>query len=218
MYFFLQVEKAVNAIQELKKHIIRAKNQDKARHHTIASMDEGQVLVIADWAMKYLPRKFREGQTDWFAKRGVNWHITYSAFKEGESMRNLTHVHIFDSPVPQDSTTTAAVLVDVIKDLGVRLPSMKSVSLWSDNAGCYKSTLTLATLHQELGEKIEVYNFCEAQNGKGPCDRKASHIKAAIKRYVNQGNDVTDALQMKVVCTVIFYVYSNTCTLINSLN
>ena len=25
--------------------------------------------------MKYLPRKYRESQTDWFGKRGIPWHI-----------------------------------------------------------------------------------------------------------------------------------------------
>ncbi|XP_056018366.1 uncharacterized protein LOC125654201 [Ostrea edulis] len=39
--------------------------------------------------------------------------------------------------------------------------------MWSDNAGWYKSTLTMALLHQELGDKIKVYHFCEAQDGKG---------------------------------------------------
>lgn len=44
--------------------------------------------------------------------------------------------------------------------------------------------------------------FCEAQDGKGPCDRKASHIKSAIKRCVNEGNDVLDASQMKKVIKI----------------
>ena len=33
----------------------------------------------------------------------------------------------------------------------------------------------------------------------GACDRKASHIKAVIKRYVNEGHDVTTADEMKTV-------------------
>nr|XP_022311408.1 uncharacterized protein LOC111116711 [Crassostrea virginica] len=46
---------------------------------------------------------------------------------------------------------------------------------------------------------MKTYNFCEAQDGKGPCDRKASHIKSSIKRYINEGNDVLDASQKKKV-------------------
>ncbi|CAC5385847.1 unnamed protein product [Mytilus coruscus] len=110
------------------------------------------------------------------------------------SVKFLTHVHIFEQPTPQDAATTGAILVDVFQNI----PSVKKVNIWSDNAGCYKSTLTIATLRQELGKKIKSYNFCEAQDGKGPCDRKASHIKSAIKRHVNEGNNVTTAHQMKL--------------------
>lgn len=33
----------------------------------------------------------------------------------------------------------------------------------------------------------------------GPCDRRASHVKCCIKRYINEGNDVTSASEMKIV-------------------
>ncbi|EDO34673.1 predicted protein [Nematostella vectensis] len=36
-----------------------------------AGLDENSILVSPDWAMKYLPRKYRESQTDWFGKRGI---------------------------------------------------------------------------------------------------------------------------------------------------
>ncbi|CAC5360890.1 unnamed protein product [Mytilus coruscus] len=35
-----------------------------------------------------------------------------------------------------------------------------------DNAGCYKSSLTLSTLRHEIGKALASYNFSEAQNGK----------------------------------------------------
>ena len=40
----------------------------------------------------------------------------------------------------------------------------------------------------------------------GPCDRRASHIKSVIKRYINEGHDVTSAEEMKVVCIYIKFV------------
>ncbi|CAC5392141.1 unnamed protein product [Mytilus coruscus] len=36
-----------------------------------------------------------------------------------------------------------------------------------------------------------------AQNGKGPCDRTAATVKSAIRRHINQGNDVVTANHMK---------------------
>lgn len=37
-------------------------------------------------------------------------------------------------------------------------------------------------------------------------DRRASHIKSVIKRYINEGHDVTSAEEMKVVCIFIKFV------------
>ena len=33
-------------------------------------------MVINDWAMKLLPMRFRETQSQWFAKRGISWHFS----------------------------------------------------------------------------------------------------------------------------------------------
>lgn len=194
------MEKAVECIYEWKSHILRSKNQEKARQQIVTSLVENEAFIVSDWAMKFLPRKFREGQTDWFGKRGINWHITFTVLKTGDNINHLTHVHIFNEPTSQDAATTAAILIDVVKSI----PEATKVNFWSDNAGCYKSTLTLTLLHQVLGNKVQSYNFCEAQDGKGPCDRKSSHIKAAIKRYVNEGNNVVSGQQMKQVCLLFF--------------
>lgn len=105
---------------------------------------------------------------------------------------------MFDS-IPQDSVTSASILCDIAKEVVKIKPQITNVSFYSDNAGCYKSTLTIALLYANLGPLITSYDFCEAQDGKGPCDRKSSHIKSEIKRYVNEGHAVIDAKGMKQV-------------------
>ena len=40
-------------------------------------------------------------------------------------------------------------------------------------------------------------DFSDPQGGKGVCDRKAATIKGDVGRYVNEGNDVINALQFK---------------------
>ncbi|XP_076086616.1 uncharacterized protein LOC143057233 isoform X2 [Mytilus galloprovincialis] len=194
--YLFKVEKSVNAIKELKSHILRTKVQDSARADITGNLKEGEMFLVADWAMKFLPRKFREGQTDWFGKRGINWHITVCATKKDGNFILDTYVHILDAQTPQDSQLTAVLIADTVKDM-VNCKNINKVHIWSDNAGCYKSTFTIYALYQELPNLIKSYNFCEAQDGKGPCDRKASHIKAAIKRHVNEGNDVLNASAMK---------------------
>ncbi|CAC5414974.1 unnamed protein product [Mytilus coruscus] len=113
-------------------------------------------------------------------------------------MQTLTHLHIFSSQASQDAAvTTPWVMTDVVQDLKTILPNLQNVHIFSDNAGCYKSSLTLSTLRHEIGKALASYNFSEAQNGKGPCDRRAAHAKFVIKRFINEGRDVTSALDMK---------------------
>ena len=69
-----KVAQAKRNINAWKAHLLRNINQDEARIITSSSLDEKSVLLVQDWAMKFLPRKYRESQTDWFGSedcRGI---------------------------------------------------------------------------------------------------------------------------------------------------
>ena len=42
-----------------KAHLLRSVNQDEARLEAINALDESSVLLVQDWAMKFLPRKIQ---------------------------------------------------------------------------------------------------------------------------------------------------------------
>lgn len=123
----LKTSNAIDNIVEWKKHIVRSKNQLRAKNHVISSLDGSKAIVMLDWAMKFLPRKFREGQTDWFGKRGVNWHIAVCLINGERGLQAMTYVHLFPSPVAQDAFTTASILCDIVSDY--QLSSQKSKML-----------------------------------------------------------------------------------------
>ncbi|CAC5390024.1 unnamed protein product [Mytilus coruscus] len=179
-----QVENAVEAIKDWKSHAMRARNHKGAKQDLLKNLNENQALITCDWAMKFLPRKFREGQSDWFAKCGINWHISIS----------------------QDGSVTASVLCDVVHDLTKQVPNIQEVNFFSDNAGCYKNPMMMVALRAELGDKLKTYNFSEAQDGKGSCDRRASHIKACVRRYINEGHDVASADETKQEMAINKYI------------
>ena len=70
------INNAIDKIEAWKAHILRAVHQDVARDEILNSMTPQQVLIIMDWAMKFLPMKFRETQGEWFGKKGRSWHVT----------------------------------------------------------------------------------------------------------------------------------------------
>lgn len=63
-------------IHNWKNHIIRSANQNKAKTNIISTLSSNQILIFMDWAMKYIPIIDRESQSEWFGKKGLNWHVT----------------------------------------------------------------------------------------------------------------------------------------------
>ena len=133
---FFTAKQARTNINAWKAHILRSANQDAARVDILESLDESSVLVVQDWAMKFLPRKYRESQTDWFGKRGIPWHISVAFRRHGEHIQMLTLTHIFQAS-SQDSCAVIAIMKDVIKQLKSLTPNMKTVYFRQYNAGCY---------------------------------------------------------------------------------
>ena len=54
------VRKARKDIVNWKAHLLRSVNQEEARLDQLNALDSTSVVLVQDWAMKFLPRKFRE--------------------------------------------------------------------------------------------------------------------------------------------------------------
>ena len=59
-----RVRQAKTNIQAWKAHLLRYVNQDEARVDILEALDETSVFLTQDWAMKFIPRKFRESQKE----------------------------------------------------------------------------------------------------------------------------------------------------------
>ena len=85
-------------ISAWKAYLLRCVNQDEARLEVINAHDESSILLVQDWAMKFLTRKFRGSQSNWFAKRGMSRHITVAArWAENKELQMMTFVHVFQT-------------------------------------------------------------------------------------------------------------------------
>ena len=193
-------EQAISNIQAWKAHLLRSLNQDQARLAALDQLDESSVFLVEDWAMKFLPRKYRESQSDWFGKRGLSWHVTVATRKlmASQQLQMMTFVHVFQS-CNQESGDVLAIMEDVIGKLKAIMPSLKTVTYRQDNAGCYRSGETIigasrvGTIH---GVRVKRLDFSDPQGGKGACDRKSATIKAHMRVHLNEGNDIENASQM----------------------
>ena len=94
LYTFKQSEKAITS---WKAHQLRSVRQDQARIDCLNLFDEASVLITQDWAMKFLPAKYRESQSDWFGKRGLSWHLRVVAREVDGRLQSQTFVHIIEN-------------------------------------------------------------------------------------------------------------------------
>ena len=150
--------------------------------------------------MKFIPRKYRENQTDWFGKRGISWHVTVAMRKHaGKTLQILTLVHVLQRS-SQDSLYVLAIIDDVIKKLKCTMPELKSLSFREDNAGCYHSAATILGVRQfSIKHNVSVrLDVLDPQGGKGPCDRKAAVIKRHMRLHLDSGHDISNAEEMKL--------------------
>lgn len=186
---------AVDSIKAWKAHQLRCSRQDEARTSILDNLDENSVHVTQDWAMKFLPQKYRESQSDWFGKRGISWHISVVARKIQGRFQHQAFIHIVEN-CKQDSFTVVRIIEHTLRTLKEEHPELTTAFLRQDNAGCYHCAEMLASCAQmkiRTGIAIRRVDFSDPQGGKGSCDRKAATVKAHVRRYINEGHDVMNA-------------------------
>ena len=183
--------------------MLRTIVQEKAKQDVLTNLNKESTLLIMDWAMKFLPMKFRERMDDFYGKRGRSWHVTCSIKRASEDEDRVevdTFVHIFDS-CTQDWFSVASIVEHVLSVIRMEDPSITKFFLRSDNAGCYHNTELLLSL-KAMGERHEVefkrYDFSDPQSGKDVCNRRIASMKTHMRRWVNEGHDITTAEEMKI--------------------
>lgn len=194
------VKHSKEMIQAWKAHQLRTVRQDESRLQILRQLDTDSVLITQDWAMKFLPRKYRESQSDWFGKRGISWHVSVVVRRQNDQLESQGFVHLIQN-CTQGSSAVVSIMAHVLESLKKQHPEIKKAFFRQDNAGCYHSTATIVSVPEiakASGVQVAEVCFSDPQGGKGPADRMAATIKGHITRFVNEGNNVTNAKEMEM--------------------
>ncbi len=149
---FYDANQAKEMVLQWKAHILRAENQDRGKTSVVNSLQEDTVFIVMDWAMKFTQIKYREKQSEWFGKRGMNWHVSCVLSKPTNSAGKLevkSYVHIFNS-CAQENPTVLAIIMHLLKKVKATSPQITKAFLRSDGAGCYHGNNLIASLEQSL--------------------------------------------------------------------
>ena len=149
--------------------------------------------------MKFVQMRHREKQKEWFAKRGMNWHVSSVLSKNPEGTIEVSYfAHLFNS-CSQDWYSVSSILEQLLTRLTTirsMKPHVTRAYLRSDEAGCYHNSQLLAAVRdvgKRVGISIARYDFSEPQFGKDICDRILCPMKGAMRRYCNEGHDIFSA-------------------------
>ena len=96
---------AASSIEDWKSHILRSIHQDAAKSEIIDNLKPSQVLLIMDWAMKFIPTSFRETQRDWFGKKGKSWHLSVAITKAEDGTIEVGIMCLLFCPYRSPTTT-----------------------------------------------------------------------------------------------------------------
>ena len=115
------------------------------------------------------------------------------------SLQTRTYIHLFDE-CTQNWFAVASIIENTLATLKALKPDLSQVYLRSVNAGCYPCgylLLSLPGIGDRTGVKIARYDFSEPQAGKDICDRRIAAVKSHMRRFLNEGNDVKTASDVK---------------------
>ena len=162
------VTHAIEAINDWKGHLLRSVNQEQAKQAILSALTNDSILIIMDWAMKYLPKRYREQMSDFYGKRGRSWHVSCVVFNSG--MKGFTvesFVHLFDS-CTQDWFSVTSILEHLLVTIKQEHKSVSTAYLKSDNAGCYHNAsliMSLKFIEERAGISVGRYDFSDPQSG-----------------------------------------------------
>ena len=204
------IETSYQKVFRWRDHCIRTVNQNACKAQILENLKQDEVLLISDWAMKYLPQTFREAQTEWFGKQGISWHITCALTRRAESSEEdeneaalpydiHSYIHLLEHG-SQGWFAVAKILTHTLQMIKDKMPHLNCAYLRSDNAACYHCGPLMAYLwanRQHLSLNVKEYNFSEVQSGKDLCDARTGTCRLHILNHINEGHNVTNTSEMK---------------------
>ena len=115
-------------------------------------------------------------------------------------LQTRSYIHFFDK-CTQNWFAEASILESTLEALKAIYSNHSEAFLRSDNAGCYHNAyliLSLPSLGERVGIRIFRYDFSNPQTGGDVCDRRKATLKSHMRRFINEGNDINTANDMKV--------------------
>ena len=195
--------KLQHEIKRYAAHHVRWKVQRTGYSKLQYELDPEEVIVVLDHKQKIISMRNREGQIEYFGKKGMSFcgaNIIRKVVKGGVVGYEHSYFDfIIDGYQDQDHIQVAAIIQIMLDEVKKKFPDVKRILLKTDNASCMSSHNNIPFiyhLNKEIKEKHGDYQVArwtnmEAYTGKDFIDTHFSFINRRLEAYVNNGNNVT---------------------------
>ena len=183
-------------------HQVRAYAQFAKIEEETESFSTTRCGLWFDHKQKILPTVFREGQIEYFGKRGMSllgFMLIQGVERivKDEIVQGLTY-NFYDVVVDKYSSQDNVQVLDILQAMIVQIkedfPEITELTLGSDNASCLASHDNIIFVHHLNdrldGIKVRNWLYTEACTGKGRIDTHFSYLNLKLKAYVIDGNDI----------------------------
>ena len=160
-------------------HMLRAAHEAATTSKLLDQLEEDQVLLVADWKMKFIMGLFREAMSDFFGKRGMPWHgcmlirkplrFERATYGEGEFVTEYKHAMMLGSK--EDGFTTLSAVRIALTEYKLENPHISSAFVKTDGAAAYAGTtftLELSFMEELSGIRALGHFIGESGQNKSP--------------------------------------------------
>ena len=215
-----EAEVASTYILEWMRHIICGVHTQETKVNALSNLSEQSAWMVGDWMMKIPPQRYREKMEEWFVMRGISGHVHCFLMPANQGLMKATYFTFLDR-CSQDIFTTACVIENDLQQFRKDFPNVNKIHCRNDNASCYagaSAVMVKKEIAENLGLEIIAVDFNEAQKGKDQCDRDGAVAKRAIRRHLNEENDVLNACDIKEALDTSVGALINSKTSVMSVN
>ena len=151
---------------------------------------------LKDLSQNILPIYYREGQKEYFGKKGMTLHVDVFFYKsKNKDIGKFTYFTAIER-CDQGLVDVISISDVALEEFKQDVPSVNMVFFKSDNANCYHSNFAAERLYhlcKKHGIQLLRYDYNEPSKGKGQCDRDSATTKAYIYSGLHYASGVANA-------------------------
>ena len=178
-------------------HEVRAAHEAHVMCRLLDELGDDEVVLVADWKMKFLMSCFREAMSDFFGKRGMPWHgcmlvrkprASEAQYGAGEFVCEYKDAMMLGSK--EDGYATLCAVHLALKEYKAANPFISSCYVKTDGAAAYSGstfTLGLSFMGEMVGVRVVRHLIGEAGKNKSQLDGHFAVAGEALRRLICSG-------------------------------